>query len=233
MEVPTRQSKKTSIHMRAHKTLPGSRQVFCAVFIIMKNTENRKPYFYRNGFQAKLQAIYDEEAEQALINYNSSYPDSKLIYHGCYPRTVFAWDEHEEEYFPITLTVTRLRVKGTNKTYTYQGSILAPHSKYLKHQMMELLADYIMRKGHDSIEAESNYREMSIAAFRRWLSAFVGFLKEISEKYASLQDAIRDLFSLAVSMEDYIYLYRRVGKFPIVGPFSSASIAGLHAPAVE
>ena len=219
--------------------MPAYRQVSCAAFIIMKNTENCNTKFRRNRFQAeaelqvKLQAIYDEEVEQALMNYNISYPDNKLICHGYYLRTVFAWDDGKEEYFPISLTVTRLKEKGTNKTYTYQGSILAPHSKYLKPQMMEMLADYIRGKGHGSVEAESNYREMSAATFRRWLSAFIEFIQEISEKYVSLQDAIQDLFFCAALMKDYIDLYRRVGKFPIIGSFSSASRAGLHAPAVE
>ena len=111
--------------------------------------------------------------------------------------------------------------------------LMAISIKARQNNVTEMLADYIRGKGHGSVEAESNYREMSAATFRRWLSAFIEFIQEISEKYVSLQDAIQDLFFCAALMKDYIDLYRRVGKFPIIGSFSSASRAGLHAPAVE
>lgn len=193
----------------------------------MDNKEKCNSNYFKDNiyFQGKLQEIYDREARKVVEDHNEKNQGKRLIYNGTYVRTLYVWNEKEEEYQTISIIVTRLRESGTNKSFTYQGSILASHSKYLKPQMMELMAHFMMERENFSIEAGSNSRFLPVSVFRRWLSAFTSFLQTVlmQQSGLSVRDVCRECFAHFGSMEEYISFYQQRDILPGQGLFAPKS----------
>lgn len=189
----------------------------------MNQKEKRNTFFpgWAGDIQKKLQSLYDDELVSDVKKHNEDYPEQALTYNGFYWRTVYVWLEDREEYQEIRMTVTRLRLKGTNRSFTYQGSILAPHSKYLRPQMMELIAGFLQERTELTVEGVCNHRGLAISVFRRWLAALTGFLRVLFPTVSSVTELYPSCFSDMKTMDAFCRFFRKGKAYPEKGLFMS------------
>lgn len=77
------------------------------------------------------QEKYDKELRDYIRQYNLAHPENRIRRNGTYYRSVKKWDESLEEYLEICIEITRLRICGTNVTWSFQSSFLSRRRHYL------------------------------------------------------------------------------------------------------
>ena len=82
------------------------------------------------NIQDGIAADYDRQARQFQAEYNKKHPGRHIWRHILYRRTFCFFNFGQT--FPVTLEIVRFIYAGTNKTFTFYGSLFLPFSHFSK-----------------------------------------------------------------------------------------------------
>ena len=106
----------------------GTCLVACAPpssYIIMNNRRFFKQIF---SFRQKTASLYSREACSFQYRHNRLHPDCRIHRHMLCPRTFHFF--HGGHHVLVQVCLVRFRFSGTNRTFTFYGSLFLPFSRF-------------------------------------------------------------------------------------------------------
>lgn len=123
---------------------------------------NHHELFKHNlSFQKKIILQYIEEAENFQCQHNLTHPDQRIWKHRYDLRTFYFFDHGSFLYAQVR--ILRFRFAGTNRTFTFYGSLFCAFSHFAKTFMSQAVAQADVLLGELSTL-------VSIQTLSRWAS---------------------------------------------------------------
>lgn len=86
-------------------------------------------FFKHNfSFQQKIISLYNRQACSFQYLYNREHPQHRIHRHMLCPRTFHFF--HAGQHLLLPLCLVRFRFTGTNRTFTFYGSLFIPFSRF-------------------------------------------------------------------------------------------------------
>lgn len=103
----------------------------------MKKTNLCKPYF--SSFQLEIPSLYYRESLRFQEAHNASGSAQRIWRHGLY-RRVFRFFLHGS-LVCVEVELVRFLYAGTNRSFTYYGSLFLPYTSFAKELISSALSD--------------------------------------------------------------------------------------------
>lgn len=89
----------------------------------------RNAFFKQNfSFSKKISSLYEQEARSFQFRHNSSSSSAPVWRHMLYPRTFYFY--RNGCVFSVRVKIIRFRFAGTNRTFTFYGSLFRSFSRF-------------------------------------------------------------------------------------------------------
>lgn len=90
------------------------------------------------SFQSEIASLYEREAKAFQFRHNLSHPESLIWRHLLYRRTFFFFRNGSS--FSVQVELVRFRFAGTNRTFTFYGSLFCAFSHFSKELISQAAA---------------------------------------------------------------------------------------------
>lgn len=101
---------------------------------------NYKDFFKHNfSFQQKILSCYDQEARNFQLQHNASHREHRIWRHMLYKRTFYFF--RNGIHFSVEVEIVRFRFAGTNRTFTFYGSLFCSFSHFSKEFISKAVAE--------------------------------------------------------------------------------------------
>jgi len=83
---------------------------------------------YNSKFQENISSCYDQQAAFFQSKHNKNHPEQRIWRHMLYKRTFYF--SINGRHISVEIEIVRFRYVGTNKTFTYYGTLFCAYSNF-------------------------------------------------------------------------------------------------------